>query len=130
MPLELAAVFIAILVFVTAGLAFNISVGRFRHHIPHGEGPNRELARPIRAHMNSVEHSLPIGLLLLTYALLKGNATAILWIGTAAVVARIALSIGILRKGAFSLRRYGAFVTYAIEVLLVVLVITAAGSRL
>ena len=130
MSLELAAVFIAVLVLLSVGLAFNISVGRFRHHIPHGEGPNRELARAIRAHMNSLEHSLPIGLLLLTYALLEGNPTAILSIGTVAVVARIALSLGILRKRAFAWRRYGAFVTYALEALLVALVVVAAVSRL
>jgi uncharacterized membrane protein YecN with MAPEG domain len=130
MPLATAAVFIAILTLITAGLAFNISVGRFRRHIPHGDGPNHELARAIRAHMNSVEHSLPIGLLLLTYALLQGNPSAIPWIGTVAVVARIALSVGILRKGAFSWRRYGAFVTYALEVLLVALVLVAAAARL
>jgi uncharacterized membrane protein YecN with MAPEG domain len=130
MPLQLAATFIAILVLLTIGLAFNVSVGRFRHRIPHGEGPKHELARAIRAHMNSVEHSLPIGLLLLTYALLEGNPRAILAIGTVAVVARVALTAGILIKGAFPWRRYGAFVTYAVEALLVALVLVAAVPRL
>ena len=130
MQLELAALFVAVLVLLTAGLAFNVSVGRFRHHIPHGEGPNRELARAIRAHMNSVEHSLPIALLLLTYALLDGKSLALLSIGTVAVVARIALTIGILRKGAFFWRRYAAFVTYGLEALLVTLVMVAAVVRL
>jgi uncharacterized membrane protein YecN with MAPEG domain len=130
MPLELAALFVAILVLLTVGLAFNISVGRFRQRIPHGEGPNRELARAIRAHMNSVEHSLPIGLLLLCYALLAGDPTVILWVGTAAVAARIALSVGILLKGAFLWRRFGAWATYVVEVGLVVLVVEAAAGRL
>jgi uncharacterized membrane protein YecN with MAPEG domain len=130
MQVELAAIFIATLALLTVGLAFNVSVGRFRQRIPHGEGPNQELSRAIRAHMNSVEHSLPIGLLLLGYALLAGNPTVIVVLGALAVGARIALSIGILRKGAFAWRRYGAFATYGLEVSLIGLVLLAATARL
>jgi uncharacterized membrane protein YecN with MAPEG domain len=130
MQIALAGTFVALLSLVTAGLAFNVSVGRFRGRIPHGEGPNRELARAIRAHMNSVEHLVPIGLLLLAYALLAGSPTVITALGSIALLARIALSIGILRKGAFRLRQLGAFATYAIEAALGPLVLVAALSRL
>lgn len=126
----LAAVFVALLALVTVALAFNVSVGRFRERIPHGEGSNRELARAIRAHMNSVEHLVPIGLLLLSYGLLEGSPAAIAALGSSAVLARIALSIGILRKGAFRFRQLGAYVTYGIEAVLGALVLLAAMSRL
>ncbi len=130
MQIALAVVFVALLSLLTVGLAFNVSLGRMRHRIPHGEGPNRELARATRAHMNSVEHLVPLGLLLLSYALLGGTSAAIVSIGIVAVVARVALSVGILRKGAFPLRRFGAYATYLLEALLVALALVAALSRL
>jgi uncharacterized membrane protein YecN with MAPEG domain len=128
MPLAITVV--ALLSLITTGLAFNVSVGRFRHHIPHGEGPNHELARAIRAHMNSVEHLLPLGLLLFGYAWLDGDPTMLGAIGAAAILARMSLTIGILVKGAFPARRFGAFATYALEVALVALVLREALPRI
>jgi uncharacterized membrane protein YecN with MAPEG domain len=130
MPLEIAASYAAVLVRLTAALALNVSYGRLRHGIPHGEGPNRELARAIRAHMNSVEHSIPVALLLVSYALLAGDARVIAALGTTTVLARVLLSIGILLKGAFSARRIGALTTYAVEGLLAVLILVRTGARL
>jgi uncharacterized membrane protein YecN with MAPEG domain len=124
--MPLAATFVALLALVTTGLALNVSYGRLRHRIPHGEGPNRELARAIRAHMNSVEHLVPLGLLLLCFAGLGGDPMLLRWVGAVAVVARVALTVGILVKGAFMARRLGAWVTYAIELGLVGLVLQEA----
>jgi hypothetical protein len=47
-----------------------------------------------------------------------------------ALLARISLSVGILRKGAFRLRQLGAWVTYGLEAVLGALVLVAALSRL
>lgn len=127
--MPLAATFVALLALLTTSLALNVSFWRLRHRIPHGEGPNRELARAIRAHMNSVEHMVPIALLLLCYAGLGGDSTLLGALGAAAVLARIALTIGILVKGALLARSLGAYVTYAIELGLVGLVLLEALPR-
>jgi uncharacterized membrane protein YecN with MAPEG domain len=129
MLLELASSFVAVLLLFTVGLALNVSYGRMRHRHPHGEGPSRELARASRAHKNSVEHSVPIAVLLVCYALLQGDAAVIAALGAAAVTARVSLTVGILRKGAFSARRFGAYATYLVEGVLCVLVLLRAGAR-
>ncbi|MBC7172958.1 MAG: MAPEG family protein, partial [Polyangiaceae bacterium] len=77
-----------------------------------------------------VEHLVPMGLLLLSYALLDGSTAAIVSLGAVAVVGRVAISIGILRKGAMVVRSYGAYVTYLVEALLVGLALVRALSRL
>lgn len=130
MTLDWTAVFIALLGLASALLAMNVSRGRIVLRIPHGEGPNHELSRAIRAHANSVEHLVPIGLLMLTYALMAGDARIVVLIGTVAVVSRVMITVGILKKGLFRLRTVGAFGTYLVELGLVVVVLIAATARL
>lgn len=129
MTMMWTTVFLALLAFVTSALALNVSRGRIVHRIPHGEGPKGELSRAIRAHANSVEHLVPIGFLLLGYALLAGNETVVIVHGAVTLAARLFLSIGILRKGFFGVRRLGALLTYLVEASLTVLVLLAAAQR-
>jgi uncharacterized membrane protein YecN with MAPEG domain len=128
MPIHAAATLVALLSLFTAALAFHVSVGRFRLRIPHGEGPSHELSRRIRAHMNSVEHLVPVGLLLLSYALLDGDSRIIVAVGAVALLGRALLTLGILKKGAFSARRIGASLTYLVEAALAVLVLLRASA--
>lgn len=121
-----AAVLIALLCLVTVALAFNVSRERIKYRVPHGEGPNHELARSIRAHMNSVEHLVPLGLLLVLAGTLGVAEEVVVGLGSAALLARLLITAGILMKGRFVLRRWGAWGTYAIELMLVGYVMEAA----
>jgi len=125
--MPLASGLVAALCALTTLLALNVSWGRIVHRVPHGEGPNHELSRSIRAHGNSVEHLVPLGLMLLAAGLLRAPAIAVGILGGAAIVARVLLSYGILAKGRFSFRRIGAWSTYAIELGLVGLVAYTAS---
>lgn len=121
-----AALLVALLCLLTVALAFNVSRERIKYRVPHGEGPNHELSRSIRAHMNSVEHLVPLGLLLVLAGQLGVTEEIVIPFGAAAIVARLLLSAGILLKGRFVLRRWGAYSTYVIELVLVGFVVEAA----
>ena len=109
-------------------LALNVSRERIVKRVPHGEGPNHELARSIRAHANAVEHLVPIGLLLFAAASVDASPLAIAVLGGASLVARVSLTLGILVKGRFGLRRAGAYGTYAIELGLIGVVVVAIAT--
>ena len=84
-----AAAYAAILGIVIALLSLNVSRVRAGVDIWFDDGGNERLARARRAHFTLIEISPRFLLVLLTYALLGGNATWLLWLGIVFLVGRL-----------------------------------------
>ena len=95
-------------------LAANVSRLRIREQIGNGDGGNALLKAAIRAHMNSVEHVLPYGLLMLVLwqSQAAPSLLAVFCLGFLAV--RLVHAYSMLGRK-FRLRQWSAGATYVFE---------------
>lgn len=120
--MNLLNVYIALAVLLITILALHISWQRVNLKIANGDGNNLTMKKAIRAHMNTLEHTLPYSLVL--FVLHSQGVSE----GYFAV---LALSFLLLRVGhafsmmgtIFPLRRFTAGLTYFLEVVACVTVL-------
>ena len=115
-PLVTAA-YAAVLGLLAALLTVRVIVTRVKLHIDAGDGGNAVMAQAIRAHANLAEQ-VPLALLLLAGAETAGTpAAAILALGAALLLARLANAWGLSRSlGPTSPRQAGAGLTVLVIV--------------
>ena len=97
-------------------LAMNISRLRFKENIAIGDGGNVDLKKAIRAHINSLEHIIPFGFIVLVLAQLDTGAPILLAATMGFILVRILHSYSML-SASFKLRQLSAGLTYTLEVL-------------
>jgi uncharacterized membrane protein YecN with MAPEG domain len=89
MPLQLAALYAAILALIIVALGINVTIHRIKLQVSLGDGGNPEMRRMIRLHGNAVEY-LPLALALMAiYELNGGLHWALHVIGVALVAGRL-----------------------------------------
>jgi uncharacterized membrane protein YecN with MAPEG domain len=105
-------------------LAVRVITTRVRLNVNAGDGGHAELAQAIRAHSNLVEHA-PLALLLLAFAEAAGAwRGAVIALGLALIVARLASAWGLSHSlGVSSGRQSGAGLTLLVTVLASLLVL-------
>ncbi len=129
MPPVHSAVFAAISMLLLCALAARTSQLRLRHGIFAGHGDNETLRRVSRAHGVSLEHLLPILLLLLCLELLGADHRIVDGLGIAMLAGRALHVAGFLgMKPEAPLRTTGMGITYTLEPLLAVLLLTKAAG--
>ena len=126
---SISAACAALLGLLAVALAARVITHRVRLNVNAGDGGHAELAQAIRAHANLTEH-VPLALLLLAFAEAAGAwRSAILVLGVALVVARVASAWGLSRSlGTTSGRVAGAGVTLLVTVAAAVLVLWRLAS--
>ncbi|MCG8668991.1 MAG: MAPEG family protein [Pseudomonadales bacterium] len=108
--------YVSIIVLVTTLLAANVSRVRLKEKIGNGDGGNRDLRKAIRSHMNTIEHGLPFGLIVLALAM-QNTSTSILAIMTFGFIAtRLINSYGMLMSK-FRIRQITAGITYLFQII-------------
>lgn len=108
-----AALFGALL----TALAINTTRCRLRaRRNPDPVAAKEAIGRASRAHGNTLEHGLPLLLLLLCAELNGGSAAWICWIGALFLVARGFYVYGMLTRPASMPMRIGAGTTYVLEI--------------
>lgn len=95
-------------------LAVNVSRLRMRERIGNGDGGNRSLKAAIRAHMNALEHTLPVGLLVLALVQLQFNAAALAVFAGGFIAVRVGHAFSMLSQR-FRLRQWTAGLSYLFE---------------
>lgn len=100
---------------LTTLLAMNVSRVRMKEKIGVGDGGSKNLKIAMRAHMNSLEHTVPYGLILhaLTYVDLSNTALSIFAFGF--IITRCLQSYSMLAS-VFRLRQITAALTYLFQV--------------
>jgi hypothetical protein len=107
-------------------LASRVSMLRMRHKIAFGDGGNPELMRAIRTHGNTAEHAPLFLLLALAYELSRGTNAFLMGVAAVFVLARIAFTAGVLRRGLHAWRMAGAGLTYLAQAALAIALLLAA----
>lgn len=118
----LAAAALGILVVV---LASRVSVLRVRHKISLGDGDNRELARAIRSHANTIEFAPLFLVMLLAYELIIGPCLYAAVIAAVFVFGRLLYAWGMWRRALTRSRQLGAGLSYLGVVAMAVLLLLA-----
>ena len=89
MPLQLTALYAAILALIIVALGINVTVHRVKLQVSLGDGGNAQMLRMIRLHGNAVEY-LPLALVLMAlYELNGGLHWALHVIGIALIAGRL-----------------------------------------
>ncbi|HEY4141469.1 MAG TPA: MAPEG family protein [Pseudolabrys sp.] len=89
MPLQLTALYAAILALIVVALGINVTVHRVKLQVSLGDGGNPQMLRMIRLHGNAVEY-LPLALVLMAlYELNGGWHWAVNVIGIALIAGRL-----------------------------------------
>jgi uncharacterized membrane protein YecN with MAPEG domain len=127
----LTAIVAAVLGLLAALLVVRVIVNRVRLGVNAGDGGHPSLAQAIRAHSNLAEH-VPLALLLLAFAEASGTARwAIMALGAALLVARIASAWGLSHSLGPSLpRQAGAGLTVLVTVIASLLILYRAATML
>ena len=107
----------ALLGLLAAMLAVRVIAARVRRNVNAGDGGHADLAQAIRAHSNLIEHA-PLALLLLAFAEASGAwRMAVLGLGLALIVARLASAWGLSHSlGQSKGRQAGASLTLLVIV--------------
>jgi uncharacterized membrane protein YecN with MAPEG domain len=89
MPLQLTALYAAILALIVVALGINVTVHRVKLQVSLGDGGNPQMLRMIRLHGNAIEY-LPLALVLMAlYELNGGWHWAINVVGIALIAGRL-----------------------------------------
>lgn len=89
MPLQLTALYAAILALIIVALGINVTVHRVKLQVSLGDGNNPQMRRMIRLHGNAIEY-LPLALILMAlYELNGGIHWALHVIGIALLAGRV-----------------------------------------
>ena len=107
--------YIVLAVLLISLLAMNISKIRMQHQIGNGDGNNKKLKQAIRAHINTLEHSIPFALLLwvLSDMQLANEYMAVFSVGV--IIISVMHSYGILAPH-FRMRQVAAALCYIFEI--------------
>lgn len=103
-------------VLLITALAMNVSRVRMQEQIGNGDGGNSRLRKAIRAHMNTIEHALPFGLIVIALALQEQSQTLLAIMAFGFLGVRIANSYSMLGSK-FRLRQITAALTYLFQVI-------------
>lgn len=114
------AFFTAVCGLILVSLALRTSLLRGRYGVYEGYGDHVDLQRTSRAHGVSVEHAVPMLLMLLLLELSGASRTEVDTFGAIIAGSRVVHVIGFLRFGRGRVRRAGMTLTYACELALVI----------
>lgn len=118
----LAAAVLGVLIVALAG---RVSVLRLRHKVSLGDGDNRELARAIRAHGNTVEWVPLFLVMLLAYELIVGPCLHAGIVAGGFVAGRLLFAWGMWRRTLSRSRQIGAALSYLAVLAMAVLLVLA-----
>jgi uncharacterized protein len=118
MAIPVTAALAAFCGLLLVGLASRVSMLRFGHKIPFGDGGNPALMRAIRTHGNTAEHAPIFLLLALCWELTRGATGFLAAVAVLFVASRLLFTVGVLGRGLHLLRVTGAGGTYASQLLL------------
>ena len=124
-PPVITAAFTALVGLLAAFLTVRVIIFRGRYNVDTGDGGQPVLAQSIRAHGNLTEQA-PIALLLIGFAeLLQAPAFAIIGLGGAMLLARLASAWGLSRSLSIesTARKSGAGLTVLVVVITALLVL-------
>ena len=126
MLLEESALYIALLgILLTLTSAF-VTITRGKTGILFGDGGNDSLARARRAHTTVLEFGVTFLLLLISYELLGGSATWIMWLGIAFIVTRLFHVLYMFKfDGTHFTRAIGTLGSHIVNIILVGLILVA-----
>jgi uncharacterized membrane protein YecN with MAPEG domain len=117
------ASFAVLIVLLLTVLAMNTTRYRFTRARSTDPADKEAIRRASRAHGNTLEHGLPVLLLMFFYEINGGGVSTLCIIGTVFVVARLIYVYGMLTKPASKPMQLGATLTYLIELILIGLLI-------
>ncbi len=118
------ASFAVLVILLMTLLAMNTTRLRFGKARSTDPADKKAIGQASRAHGNTLEHGLPV-LLLMFFSEINGADVRVLCIiGTAFIVARLVYVYGMLKKPASKPMQLGAAVTYLIELLLIGLLVS------
>ena len=120
-----APLFAGLLVLLLFGLGLNASRMRVKLRIFRGDGGNPAMAAAERAHGNTVEHALPLMVLLVLLELMGVGKGLIALLGTLIVLARVLRSAGMLAQ-VRAVGMTGVVMTYLLELVMSVGTISAS----
>jgi uncharacterized membrane protein YecN with MAPEG domain len=118
MSIPVTAALAAFCGLLLVGLASRVSVLRFGHKVPFGDGGNPALMRAIRTHGNTAEHAPIFLLLALAWELSRGSTAFLCAVAALFVLSRVLFTVGVLGRGLHLLRIAGAGGTYLAQLLL------------
>ncbi|MFM7330162.1 MAG: MAPEG family protein [Brachymonas sp.] len=95
---SISALTCAALALLITALSLHISRLRIRHRVSFSDGGHKELLVAMRAHGNTLEQSMPFGLLLLVLELHRPGAQALVWVAAVFVGARVLHSAAMLSR--------------------------------
>ncbi len=129
MPVH-TAIYAAVSIWLLLALCLRISALRLRHKVFAGDGGIVALQAASRAHGVSVEHLVPLLILLLIFELLGAKPALVDAFGITILAARILHVAGFLLPARpwGRVRQLGIGITYAIEGVLPLLLVTRALS--
>ena len=116
MTLTHAPFFVGLLLLLTTALGLNSSRVRVKLKIFYADGGNPEMRGAERAHGNNIEHAIPLALLLLSLEWQGVSKSAILILGSLAVLARILRSADFLKLAPVGMA--GVATTYTLELVM------------
>ncbi len=115
------ASFALLVILLLTGLAMNTTRLRFTKGRSTDTADKEAIRRASRAHGNTLEHGLPV-LLLMFFSEINGASLSVLCvIGTVFVAARLLYAYGMLKKPASQPMLVGASATYLVELSLLIL---------
>lgn len=123
--MDIFSTYLALSVLLITLLAMNISRLRMKNKIANGDGQNKELAKAIRAHVNSLEHIIPFSLLLFALKDDIGTSLPYTYLSFGFLVIRLMHSYSML-SARFRMRQVTAALTYLLEVIACILLLFSA----
>jgi uncharacterized membrane protein YecN with MAPEG domain len=113
------ASFAVLIVLLLTVLAMNTTRLRFTRSRSTDAADKEAIRRASRAHGNTLEHGLPVLLLMFFYEVNGGDIATLCLVGTTFVAARLVYVYGMLTKPASMPMQFGASLTYLVELTLI-----------
>jgi len=120
-----APLFVGLLALLLVGLGLNASRLRVKLRIFRGDGGNPAMAAAERAHGNTVEHALPLMVMLVVLELMGVGKSSIVLLGTLMVLARVLRAAGMLAH-IRAVGMTGVVLTYLLELVMGVWLVSAS----
>jgi uncharacterized membrane protein YecN with MAPEG domain len=118
------ASFTVLVVLLLTVLAMNTTRLRFSKARSTDPADREAIRRASRAHGNTLEHGLPVLLLMFFYEINGGDIRTLCIIGTVFIAVRLVYAYGILTRPASKPMQMGAGLTYLIELILLGLLVS------
>lgn len=115
---NVTASFAVLIVLLLTLLAMNTTRLRFTKARSTDPADKEAIRRASRAHGNTLEHGLPVLLLMFFYEMYGGGVTTLCLIGTTFVAMRLVYVYGMLTKPGSLPMQFGAAITYLVELTL------------